>query len=653
MAYLLGARVAVARTVTPRVVVSRVLATCVAAVGTVVARVPIACTVVPRIMAMSVASARVPVARAPVAGVALVGLPLPGLLLLMGLGSPVRAASPPAVESSRFMVVAAQHLAAEAGAAILRQGGNAIDAAVAAGYAEAVVDPCCGNIGGGGFLTAHLADGRDVFLNFRETAPAAATAAMYLDPGGTVIPHASLDGWRAVAVSGTVLGLETALARWGHLPRAVVMAPAIALARDGFVLTRWDTDIIAHAAPRLRQNPDVARIFLHPDGTPPEPGERLVQPALAATLAAIAERGADAFYQGSIPQAVEAASRAGGGIITAADFAAYTVTEAAPLACPYRGVTVLSAPPPSSGGATLCEVLGVLQGYDLTGLGFHSAASIHVITEALRHAFLDRNTLLGDPAFVDNPLQRLLSPQYAAQLRAAIGPRATPSAELAPGTAPHEKPETTHFSVIDPAGNAVAVTYTINGSFGAGVMAGDTGFLLNDEMDDFTIKPGVANLFGLVQGAANAIAPGKRPLSSMAPTIVLRDGRVAAVLGSPGGSRIISITLETLLNLLDYHMPPQEAADAPRFHHQWLPDTLAVEPFALSADTRERLQEMGYRIAEQAPWGAMELIAVGPAERRAGPASPGPDQAVGGGMQPGLLYGAHDSRRPAGAAIGQ
>ncbi|MDR3474423.1 MAG: gamma-glutamyltransferase [Devosia sp.] len=569
------------------------------------------------------------------------------------VGTPARAASPPAVEARRFMVVAAQRQAAEAGAAILRRGGNAIDAAVAMGYAEAVVNPCCGNIGGGGFLTAHLADGSDVFLNFRETAPAAATAGMYLDPDGKVIPRASLDGWRAVAVPGTVLGLDTALARWGSLPRAVVMAPAIALAREGFVLTRGDTDIIAHAAPRLRDSPEAARIFLRPDGTPPEPGERLVQPALGATLAAIAERGPDAFYHGRIPLAVEAASRAGGGTITAADFAAYRVTESAPLACPYRGVTVLSAPPPSSGGTTLCEVLGVLQGYDLAGLGFHSAASIHVVTEALRHAFLDRNTLLGDPAFVDNPVQRLLSPDYAAQLRAAIGPRATPSAELPPGAAAHEKAETTHYSVVDPAGNAVAVTYTINGSFGAGVIAGETGFLLNDEMDDFTIKPGTANLFGLVQGAANAIAPGKRPLSSMAPTIVLRDGRVAAVLGSPGGSRIISVTLETLLNLVDYSMAPQAAADAPRFHHQWLPDTLFVEPFALSADTRERLEGMGYRITEQSPWGAMELIAVGPAETRAGPVSSGPDAAAGDGMRPGLLYGANDSRRPAGAAIGE
>jgi gamma-glutamyltranspeptidase/glutathione hydrolase len=565
---------------------------------------------------------------------------------------PAHAASPPAADSSRFMVVSAQRLAAEAGAAILRQGGNAIDAAVAMGYAEAVVNPCCGNIGGGGFLTAHLASGQDVFLNFRETAPAAASASMYLDPDGRIMPGASLFGWRAIAVPGTVLGLDTALARWGSLPRTTVMAPAIQLARDGFILNRADADIIARGAHLLRRNAAAAHAFLRWDGTAHEAGDRLVQPALAATLAAIADQGPAAFYQGAIPEKVEAAARAGGGIITAADFAAYRVTESAPLTCHYRDVVVLSAPPPSSGGTTMCEILTILQGYDLHAMGFHSAASIHVMTEAMRHAFLDRNTLLGDPAFVSNPLQRLLSPDYAAEIRSHIGPRATPSAELSPASAPHEKPETTHYSVIDQAGNAVAVTYTINGGFGAGVIAGDTGFLLNDEMDDFTVKPGVPNLFGLVQGSTNAIAPGKRPLSSMAPTIVLRDGKVALVLGSPGGSRIITTTLETLMNVVDHGMGPQEAVDAPRLHHQWLPDTLYVEPFALSPDTRGSLEAMGYHITEQTPWGAVALIEVGPDHKEAEPASSGPDSVAGTGLHRQLFYGANDSRRPAGAAIG-
>ena len=565
------------------------------------------------------------------------------LLAALALLPPAaRAASPPATEAVHGMVVTAQHLATDAGLAMLRAGGNAVDAAVAVGYAEAVVNPCCGNIGGGGFMTLHLADGRDVFLNFRETAPAAASRDMYLDADGHVIPEGSLYGWRAVAVPGTVLGLDAALTRYGSLPRAQVMAPAIRLAREGFVLARGDTDILETKTARFRADPESARVFLHADGSPYAPGETLVQTDLAATLQAIAAAGPDAFYRGRIAQAVAAAARAGGGPITAADFAAYGVTEGTPLACTYRGYTFLSAPPPSSGGATLCEILNILEGYDLRGLGFHSAASVHLMTEAMRHAFLDRNTYLGDPAFVHNPLDRLLSKDYAAAIRARIGERASPSAELRPGGAPHEQAETTHYSVIDAAGNAVAVTYTVNGLFGAVVMAPGTGFVLNDEMDDFTAKPGSPNMFGLVQGASNAIAPGKRPLSSMAPTIVMKDNKVAMVLGSPGGSRIITITLETALNLIDYGMTPQEAVDAPRLHHQWLPDEIDAEPFALSPDTAERLRALGYTIVTQGPWGAAELIAVGP----------GNDAARSGGMRPGLLYGANDSRRPAGSAEG-
>jgi gamma-glutamyltranspeptidase/glutathione hydrolase len=528
------------------------------------------------------------------------------------------------------MVVSAHHLASEAGAQILRAGGNAIDAAVAIGYAEAVVNPCCGNIGGGGFLTAHLADGRDIFLNFRETAPAAATADMYLDPSGNVIPGASVAGWRSVAVPGTVLGLDTALARYGTLPRAAVMAPAIRLARDGFVLAKPDTDALDSGL--LNADPQAAAIFRRADGSALRPGDTLVQPALADTLAAIAADGPAAFYRGRIPAAVEAASRAAGGLLTAADFAAYRVTEEPPIRCSYRGYDIVSAAPPSSGGVTLCEILNVLSGYDLHGMGFHTPASVHVMAEAMRHAYLDRNTLLGDPAFVKNPLDYLLSQDHAAAIRERIGERATPSSNLAPGTAPHEKPETTHYSVMDAAGNAAAVTYTINGGFGAGVMAPGAGFLLNDEMDDFTLKPGVPNMFGLVQGEANAIAPGKRPLSSMTPTIVLRDGHVAMVDGSPGGSRIITIVLETLLNVIDHGMTPADAVAAPRLHLQWLPDVLFAEDGALSPDTADLLRWMGYTIVKQPPWGASELIVAGPGKK---------------------LVGASDPRRPAGAAAAE
>ncbi len=573
--------------------------------------------------------------------------------LMLALPAGLHAASLPAVEATGGMVVSAQRLAAEAGLEVLRKGGNAIDAAVAVGYAEAVTNPCCGNIGGGGFLTAHLADGRSVFINFRETAPAAASADMYLDAAGQVVAGSSLNGWKAVGVPGTVAGLDMALTRYGTLDRATIMAPAIRLARDGFVLTRGDTDIMVRGVNRLRAHPNVARIFLRPDGTPFEPGDRLVQTDLAATLQAIADHGPDAFYQGSIPQKVEAASRDGGGILTAADFAAYRAVETAPLQCGYRGYTILSAPPPSSGGVTLCQILHILEGYDLSTAGHHSAQGAHLMVEAMRHAYLDRNTYLGDPAFVSNPVEWLLSPAHAAAIRAGIGPGATPSSSLRPGVAPHEKPETTHYSVVDSQGNAVAVTYTINGLFGAGVIAGDTGFLLNNEMDDFTIKAGVPNLFGLMQGEANAIAPGKRPLSSMSPTIVLRDGRVFLVLGSPGGSRIITIALQVILNMIDHRMAPQEAVDAPRLHHQWLPDQVFVERFALSADTKERLAALGYSIVEQTPWGAAAVIAVGgEAPGRRAESTSGNDSTATAGMRRGFLYGANDPRRPAGAALG-
>jgi gamma-glutamyltranspeptidase/glutathione hydrolase len=492
-----------------------------------------------------------------------------------------------------------------------------------------------------------------VFIDFRETAPAAATPGMYLDTQGNVIPGASLRGWRAVAVPGTVLGLDTALTRFGTLPRAVVMAPAIRLARDGFVLTRFETDILQHDTGKFRGAPNIARIFLRPDGSPLQPGDRLVQRDLARTLSEIAAHGPDAFYHGRIPDAVAAASRQGHGIIAPADFAAYRAIVASPLRCTYRGYVFLSAPPPSSGGVTMCEILHVLQGYDMRALGFHSAQSVHLMVEAMRHAYFDRNHYLGDPAFVANPLDWLLSPQHAAAIRAAIADRATATATLRTGAPPHERTETTHYSVLDKAGNAVAVTYTLNGYFGAGVMAADTGFLLNDEMDDFTSKPGVPNMFGLVQGTANAIAPGKRPLSSMAPTIVLHDGHMFLVLGSPGGSRIITITLETALNMLDDGMSPQQAVDAPRLHFQGLPDEIFAERFALSPDTAALLRTMGYRIKVQHDWGATELIAAGPpAAATDSVGSSNADEAMSEGMRPGLLYGANDSRRPAGAAIG-
>lgn len=570
------------------------------------------------------------------------------------VSSSLYAASNPAVEAKNGMVVTSQHLASQVGVDILKLGGNAIDAAVAVGYAQAVVNPCCGNIGGGGFMTVHLADGTDTFINFRETAPAAANANMYLDAEGNVKKGASLYGYLAAGVPGTVLGMETARVKYGKLSREQVMAPAIKLAREGFILTRADTDILDTTIARFKQDPESAKIFLRADGTPLQPGDRLLQSDLANTLTAIAKEGPDAFYKGKIPEAVEAAAKQGGGILTATDFANYKVTETPPITCSYRGYKFVSAPPPSSGGVTLCEILNVVEGYDLKSMGFNSAAAIHTMTEAMRHAYMDRNTYLGDPEFVKNPIDRLVSKSYAEEIRKKIvADKATPSENVQPGMEPHEKPETTHYSIVDHDGNAVSTTYTVNGRFGAVVIAPGTGFFLNDEMDDFTVKVGEKNLYGLVQGTANSIAPGKRPLSSMSPTLVTKDNKIFMVLGSPGGSRIITITLQTALNVIDHGMAPQEAVDAPRIHHQWLPDEVYYEQRGVSADTLKILAGMGYKMVEQTPWGAAELILVGlPGAAGVSPANSGNDSAVSGKVREGYLYGANDVRRPAGSAVG-
>ncbi|MBE0631496.1 MAG: gamma-glutamyltransferase [Burkholderia vietnamiensis] len=543
------------------------------------------------------------------------------LTLLSAVGACAFAASEPAVEATHGMVVSSQHFASQIG---------------------------------GGFMTVHLADGRDRFINFRETAPAAASANMYLDANGNVIPNQSLYGYRAVGVPGTVAGLDLAQRKYGKLTRRQVMEPAIRLARDGFVLTRGDTDILDTTIERFRKDPEAARIFLRADGTPLQPGDRLVQKDLARTLERIAERGPDAFYHGEIPKLVEAASTSGGGVITAADFASYRAQDIAPLTCTYRGYEFVSAPPPSSGGVTMCETLNVLEGYDLRKMGYQSAAVVHYMTEAMRHAYEDRNTLLGDPNFIDNPVAKLTSKQYAAEIRKQISDdAATASVDVQPGIGVHEKPETTHYSIVDRDGNAVSTTYTVNGRFGAVVIAPGTGFFLNDEMDDFTVKVGAQNLFGLVQGTRNSIAPGKRPLSSMAPTIVKKDGKVFMVVGSPGGSRIITITLQTVLNVIDYGMTPQDAVGAPRIHHQWLPDEVYYETRGLSPDTLSILRKMGYKMVEQTPWGAAELILLGlPGTEVASRQSSGNDASVSGNVRVGYLYGVNDPRRPAGAAIG-
>ncbi|WP_421886589.1 gamma-glutamyltransferase [Methylibium sp.] len=552
----------------------------------------------------------------------------------------VQAASVAPVAAENGMVVTAHRLATQVGVDVLRRGGNAVDAAVAVGYALAVVYPAAGNLGGGGFMTLQFADGRKTFLDFREKAPLAATADMYLGADGQPVKGLSTRGHLAVGVPGTVSGLEFARAKYGTMQRAALVAPALRLARRGFVLEPGDIAMLATATEDFRKDPASAAIFLR-DGVPWATGQRLVQKDLARTLQRIARHGGRGFYQGQVGAALAASSRAGGGLITQADLDQYATRELAPVECDYRGYRVVSAPPPSAGGVILCEILNIVEGYPLKDLGHGSAQGVHYQIEAMRHAYVDRNSYLGDPDFVQNPLERLLDKSYAARIRAAIDPaRAGVSQELRPGVAPHEGSNTTHYSIIDREGNAASVTYTLNDWFGARVTAAGTGVLLNNEMDDFTVKLGAANMYGLVQGESNAIAPAKRPLSSMSPTIVSRDGKPVLVLGTPGGSRIITVTALVLLNLIDYGMTVQEAVDAPRFHQQWQPEATNLEPFALSPDTRQILLGMGHRFGAPQPANHVTAILVGAPSLGGKP--------VGSNR----YYGANDPRRNTGLAAG-
>ncbi|RIK87537.1 MAG: gamma-glutamyltransferase [Hyphomicrobiales bacterium] len=553
------------------------------------------------------------------------------------------AASPAPAQGQNGMVVSAQHLASQVGVDILKSGGNAVDAAVAVGYALAVVHPAAGNLGGGGFMTIRLKDGTTTFLDFRERAPLASTGTMYLDADGNPVPGASTDGYLAVGVPGSVAGMEAARERYGTRAREELIAPAIRLASEGFVLEPGDIASFAEGNDMLAQDEAAAKIFLK-DGKPLELGATLVQADLAKSLTAIAQGGADAFYKGGIADLIVRASEANGGILTREDFERYEVRELEPVKYSYRGYDIVSSPPPSSGGLVICEILNVLEGYPISYLGYGSAETVRLMVEAMRHAFVDRNTALGDPDFVDNPVGKLTSKAYAEEIRARIDPyRAGVSEALKPAGFGESK-ETTHYSIIDRDGNAVAVTYTLNGSFGIGKVAEGTGILLNNEMDDFTIKPGVPNLYGLVQGEANAIEPGKSPLSSMSPTIVSKDGEPFMVIGSPGGSRIITIMLSAIMNVVDHGMDLQEAIDAPRIHHQWLPDRVLMEPYALSPDTLRLLAGMGYRVGTDPDWtiwGEAAGILVGGRNLR--------QIAAGDGAR---YYGAIDSRATAGAAIG-
>jgi gamma-glutamyltranspeptidase/glutathione hydrolase len=560
-------------------------------------------------------------------------------LIVAGTSLATQAASIAPVPAEHGMVVTAQHLATRVGVEVLEQGGNAVDAAVAVGYALAVVYPAAGNLGGGGFMTLRMADGRETFIDYRETAPYAAHASMFLHHALDA-STASRRGHLAAGIPGSVAGHEYARERYGRLPRAQLLAPAIRLAREGFVLRAGDVEMLRVATEDFRRDPASAAIFLKKNGEPLQIGDRLRQPDLARTLQRISRFGAAGFYQGPIAQRLVSASREGGGRFTQADFDGYRVRERAPIACDYRGYRIVSAPPPSSGGVLLCQMLKVLQGYPLNDWGFRSAQSVHHQIEAMRHAFADRNRL-GDPDFVTNPVDELLSEARVATIRSGISPLHAGAAAASASLPTNESGNTTHYSIADRWGNVASVTTTLNGWFGARVTVPGTGVLLNNEMDDFNTRAGVPNMYGLVQGEANAIAPGKRPLSSMTPTVVTRDGQPVAVLGTPGGSRIITVVLHTLVNLVDHGMTAQEAVDAPRFHFQGVPATIEVEPFALSPDTRRILEGMGHRFGGPQPANHAAVVLIGA-------------PSLGGKPQPPYRYfGANDPRRNTGLALGQ
>ncbi len=510
------------------------------------------------------------------------------------------------VHAQHGMVVSVHEAASSVGAHILRRGGNAVDAAVATGFALAVVHPAAGNIGGGGFMLVRMANGDVHFLDYREKAPRAATRDMYLDSKGNVIPNASLVGYKAIGVPGSVAGMVYAQKHWGKLPLSVVMGPAIALARNGVRLTYEEAQGMQHDQ-YLGEFKESKHIFQR-DGQFYQQGDLFRQPELATTLQRIAANPQD-FYKGAMARELAAEMQRNGGLITAQDMAEYEVKERTPIRGSYRGYEIISAPPPSSGGITLLESLNILEGYDLGRMGNRSADAMHLTVEAFRRAFYDRAEFLGDPDFSQLPVAQLIDKKYADAWRSSLDMmRSSVSKELrrpsgfgqldrqASLHTPYigrEPENTTHYSVVDAQGNAVAVTTTLNDGFGSRVTAGKLGFLLNDEMDDFTSKAGVPNGYGLIQGEANAIAPGKRPLSAMAPTMVLKDGKLLLVLGSPGGPRIITTVANILMGVIDYGLDIQQAVNAPRFHHQWEPDEIDIEKVGISPDTVRLLRSAG------------------------------------------------------------
>lgn len=531
------------------------------------------------------------------------------------------------------IVSAQERQAAEIGRDILTKGGNAVDAGVAVAFALAVTLPRAGNIGGGGFMLIHDAESGDTkAIDYREMAPSDASRDMFLDEAGEADSTKSLQSGAASGVPGTVAGMRMALDTYGSMDWAEVIAPAIQLAEEGISVTPELADSLEASRGELMAYPDSAAIFFKPDGTGWRPGELLIQADLAQTLRTVAEHGPDGFYKGAVAENITKAIQAAGGPMTVEDLAAYKPVLREPVRGTYRGYDIVSMPPPSSGGVHLIQILNTLEGYPIGPLGHNSAETIHLMAEAMKLAYADRSEYLGDPDFVDVPIEALTSKDYAASLREKIGALATPAAMIAPGDlGPYESDQTTHFSIVDKEGNAVSNTYTINLDYGSGLVAGGTGVLMNNEMDDFSAKPGVPNAFGLIGGEANAIEARKRPLSSMIPTLVLKDGEVWLATGSPGGARIITTTLQVIMNIIDHGMNVAEASTAPRVHHQWLPDELRVEE-GISVDTLRLLSARGHTIAEKPVMGSTQTIMRDVAS--------------------GALLGASDPRRPDAATVG-
>jgi gamma-glutamyltranspeptidase/glutathione hydrolase len=552
-----------------------------------------------------------------------------GLLALVLLVS--TSASGQVARARDGMVVSQNEVASKIGADVLREGGNAVDAAVATAFALAVTHPTAGNLGGGGFIVFRSGTGETDAYDFRETAPAKAAPTMFIE-NGRYSERLHHDSYLSVGVPGTVAGLHLAWKERGKLPWMRLVEPAVALARDGFVVTDGLARSLRGVLPSMKRYPAALAQFSK-NGVPYEPGERLRQPDLARTLRLVAERGPAGFYEGEVAALLERDMAANGGLITRADMKAYRAKKRTPLVGRYRGHDIISMPPISSGGVALIEMLNILEGYDVKSLGFRSAASVHLIAEAMRRAFADRARHLGDPDFNPGmPVERLVSKEYAAALRQTISARRASKSSPDRFEWPAESDETTHLSVVDADRNAVALTYTLENGYGAKIVAPGTGFLLNDEMGDFNAGPGLTTASGLIGTAPNLSEPGKRMVSSMTPTIVAREGALVMVTGSPGGRTIINTVLHTILNVVDHGMSPRAAVDAPRFHHQWLPDRIVYERWGLSPDTVGLLEGMGHSLDTTTYQGVAEVIVVDPKE--------------------GLLEGAADNRAPDGAAIG-